>query len=204
MKIDDQFVLAVRRDLTRNLGRTQKTTFDLLRLNLDAIIEQNETSWHEINLASMIKPAITSATYCVLIGQNLSADKNFLTTFEMFHNYLGVAAVVIGQYVPYYLTAPLGCLASIVVGFYRRRVLRYLVPEVQARMDAIQLAKSDPALDYQPPADLIQWGIGTCKNASPKDISEAVLSLVRSFIFAHWTYFDHPSMFFVCPCSALI
>lgn len=66
----------------------------------------------------MIKLVITSTTYCVLVGQNLSADENFLKTFEMFHNYLGVTAVMIGQYVPYYLAVPLGNLALIIVGFY--------------------------------------------------------------------------------------
>ena len=40
VEINHQFIAALRRDLTRNLGGTQKTVFDVLRLSLDAIIER--------------------------------------------------------------------------------------------------------------------------------------------------------------------
>lgn len=192
VKINDQFIAALRRDLTRNLGGTQKTVFDVLRLPLDAIIERADTSWHEIDMVAMLKPAITNAMNRIVVGQNLSGNETFLETFEKFNDYLGIGSVVIGQYVPYFLTAPFGYLASIAVRIYRRKALRYLVPEVQARMDAIQLAKSDPAFDYKPPVDIIQWSIGTCKNASAKHLSDAVLSTVSSFIllvdFVYTTY----------------
>lgn len=177
-----QFLLAIRRDLTRNLGGMQKTVFDLLRLSLDTTIGRDDTSWHEINLVAMLTPAITSAIQRILVGQDLSADEGFLESVEKFQNYIGIGSIVIGQYVPYFLATLVEYLASIVVGPYRRKALRYIVPEVQARMDAIQLAKSDPAFDHKPPEDLIQWGIGTCKNASVRDISEAILSMVSSFI----------------------
>ena len=62
-----QAILAIRRDLTRNLGGTQKTVFDVLRLSLDAIIERADTSWHEIDLVEILRPAITSATNRILI-----------------------------------------------------------------------------------------------------------------------------------------
>ena len=45
-------------------------------------------------------------------------------------------------------------------------------------MDAIQLAKDDPAFEYKPPVDVIQWFIGTCENASAKHVSDIILSLV--------------------------
>ena len=150
-----QFLLAIRRDLTRNLGAMQKTVFDLLRLSLDATIERDDTSWHEINLVAMLTPAITSAIQRILVGQDLSADEGFLESVEKFQNYIGIGSIVIGQYVPYFLATLVEYLASIVVGPYRRKALRYIVPEVQARMDAIQLAKSDLAFDHKPLEDLI-------------------------------------------------
>lgn len=202
VEINHQFIGALRRDLTRNLGGTQKTVFDVLRLSLDAIIERADTSWHEIDLVAMLKPAITNAMNRIVLGQDLCVNEPFLGTFEKFHDYLGIGSVVIGQYVPYFLTAPIGYLASIVVRIYRRKALSYLIPEVQARMDAFQLAKRDPALDYKPPVDIIQWGISTCKNASAKHLSDAILSTVSSFILliAHvlachlWILFAHISL----------
>ena len=118
----------------------------------------------------------------IVVGQDLCGNATFLETFEKFNDYLGIGSVVIGQYVPYFLTEPFGYLASIAVRLYRRKALRYLVPEVQARIDAIQFPKIDPAFDYKPPADIIQWSIGTCKNASAKHVSDAILSTVSSFI----------------------
>ncbi|MCJ1347657.1 hypothetical protein MMC31_005885 [Peltigera leucophlebia] len=176
IEMNEGFMLALRRDLTRNLGRTQKTVFDVLRLSLDSTIERADTSWHEIDLVAVLKPAITNAMNRIIVGQDLSGNETFLKTFEKFNDYLGLGSVVIGQYVPYFLTAPLGYLASITVRLYRRKALKYLVPEVQARMDAIQLAKRDPASGYKPPVDIIQWSIGTCKNASARDVSDAILS----------------------------
>ena len=181
IEISAQVALALRRDLTRNLGGTQKTVFDILRLSLDAIIERDDTSWHEIDLVAILQPAITSATNRILVGKDLCVNETFLVAFGKFSDYLGIGAVVIGQYMPYFLAAPFGYMASIAVRLYRRKALKYLVPEVQARMDAIQLAKSDPAFDYKPPVDVIQWSIGTCESASARHVSDAILSLVSSF-----------------------
>ena len=178
IELHDGIALAIRRDLTRNLGGMQKSVFDVVKLFLDAAIERDDTSWHEIDLVAILQPAITSATNRILVGQKLCKNEAFLESFGKFSIYLGVGAVVIGQYVPYFLAAPFGYLASIIVNIYRRKALRYLLPEVQARMDAIQLAKNNPAFDYKPPVDLIQWSIGTCENASAKRISDCILSLV--------------------------
>lgn len=190
IEISGQVALALRRDLTRNLGRTQKTVFDTMRLYLDAIIELDDSSWHEVDLVKILQPAIASATNCILVGQVLCANEIFLESFGSFSDYLGLAAVVIGQYVPYFLSAPFGYLASIGVRLYRRKALKYLIPEVQARMDAIELAKTDPAFDYKPPADVIQWSVMTCENATAQSVSDAILSLVSSFILIHCTCSD--------------
>ena len=49
-------------------------------------------------------------------------------------------------------------------------------------MHAIQLAKTDPALDYELTADVIQWSVRACENCKATDISDAILSLVSSLI----------------------
>lgn len=183
MRISEQVSLAIRRDLTRNLGRTQKLVFDTMRLSIDSMIEQDDPSWHEIDLVELLQPAITNATNRMLVGQDLCRNATFLESFGSFSHYLGVGAVVIGQYMPYFLAAPFGILASITVRIYRRKALKYLVPDVQARMDAIELSKTDPAFDYKPPVDVIQWSIMACENATALEVSDAILSLVSSNIF---------------------
>lgn len=184
LEISDRVALALRRDLTRNLGRTQKTVFTTMRLYMDAIIEREDCSWHEFDLVKILQPAIASAINSILVGQALCANPIFLESFGNFSDYLGIASVVIGQYVPYFLAAPFGHLAWVGVSLYRRKALKYLIPEVQARMDAIKLAQTDPAFDYKPPADVIQWSIMACENATAQSISDAILSLVSLFILS--------------------
>ncbi|MCJ1349125.1 hypothetical protein MMC31_007361 [Peltigera leucophlebia] len=176
-EINDQFILAIRRNLTRNLAGTQKIIVDVLRISLDATIERADRSWHEINLVEFLTPAMSNAIKRILVGQELCGDEAFLETFERFNSYLGICAILIGQYVPYFLAAPFGRLASITVGHHRKKALKYIVPEAQARLNAIQLAKRDPAFDYKPPMAIVHWVIGTCKNQRVKDISEAILAL---------------------------
>lgn len=180
MEISGQVALALRRDLTRNLGKTQKTVFDVMRLALDRIVERDDTSWHEIDLVKILQPAITNATNRILVGEDLCRNEIFLRAFGTFSDLLGLGAVVIGQYMPYFLAPPFGYLASFAVRLHRRKALKYLLPEVQARIDAIKLAKTDPAFDYTPPADVIQWSVGACEDHNASDISDAILSLVSS------------------------
>lgn len=182
LEISSQVALALRRDLTRNLGKTQKTVFDVMRQALDGIVERDDTSWHEIDLVKILQPAITNATNRILVGMDLCGNETFLKAFGTFSDLLGIGAVVIGQYMPYFLAPPVGYLASFAVRLHRRKALKYLLPEVQARMDAIQLAKTDPAFDYKPPADVIQWSVGACENHKAADISDAILSLVSLLI----------------------
>lgn len=144
----------------------------MLRQSLDGIIAEEDdsdsNSWHEIDLAKILQPVITIATNRILVGPNLCQNETFLKAFGTFSDLLGLSAVVIGQYIPYFLAPPVGYLASLAVRFHRRKALKYLLPEVQARMNAIQLAaakKTDPALvDNKPPlpADVIHWAVGTC------------------------------------------
>lgn len=189
-EINALVALALRRDLTRNLGKMQQTVFDVMRQALDGIVEREDTSWHEIDLAKILQPAITNATNRILVGPNLCTNEIFLNAFGTFSDLLGIGAVVIGQYIPYFLAPPAGYLASLAVRFHRRKALKYLVPEVQARMNAVQLAKTDPALDYKPPADVIQWTVGTCENHKAIDISDAILSLVSSLILMlHFNFY---------------
>ena len=242
-QINDLVPLALRRDLTRNLGKTQQTVFDVLRQSLDEIIvdedegendsssssssSNSSSSWHEINLAKILQPAITNATNRILVGPNLCANETFMKAFGTFSDLLGIAAVVIGQYIPFFLAPPAGYLASFLVRFHRKKALRYLVPDVQARIHALQLeAKTNPKIDpallldddnnnnnnknnYKPPpppppADVIQWTVAACENYKATDISDAILSLVSSHSFPHLPVFFSSQFFsFVLLCKVV-
>lgn len=76
-RLDDAISLAIRRDLTRNLGRTQKVVFDTLRERADTVMGQDE-SWHEVNLGGVIQSVVSSVSYRMLVGEALYENKTFL------------------------------------------------------------------------------------------------------------------------------
>ncbi|MCJ1345103.1 hypothetical protein MMC31_003308, partial [Peltigera leucophlebia] len=80
-QISDQVALAIRRDPIRNLWRTQKTVLETIWLSIDAIIEQDDTSWHEIDLVQVLQPAITNATNRILVEQDLYRNATFWSLF---------------------------------------------------------------------------------------------------------------------------
>lgn len=62
--------LAIRRDLTRNLGRTQQLSFDTIRERVDTLMGLQQ-SLHEVDLVGVLKPTITGVSYLMLVGGTL-------------------------------------------------------------------------------------------------------------------------------------
>ena len=200
-------ILAIRRDLTRNLGRTQKASFNAIRARADELLlplqgtgidtdaqqqQQQQSGWHEVNLAAAIGGVISAVSNRTLVGDKLFNNKAFMRSLDSFGNMLGMASLLIGQYAPFFIRRFVGYLASVVVRLYRRRALKYLVPAARERIDDIirqkaqkaqnknDLPESDSA-DYEeaPQLDIMQWIIETCPDASAEEIAALILSLVR-------------------------
>lgn len=206
--LTDGMTLAIRRDLTRNLGRTQKDSFNAIRALTDEVLlpplldnnntrtststststddgdEKKINPWHEVNLTSAIGSIISGVSNRMLVGDKLYHNTAFMKTLDNFGNTFGLASLLIGQYAPSFILRPLvGYLASVVVRLYRRKALNYLVPAATEMIDSLNKQKKNPdSKEYEAPMDIMYWVISTCPDASADEIAALILSLVRTLL----------------------
>lgn len=170
--------LAIRRDLTRNLGRTQKGSFNAIRARVDELMGTDAQSWHEVNLARVIGAVISGVSNRMLVGDALYHNEAFMKSLASFGNILGLASLLIGQFAPFFIRPLFGNVASVVVRAYRRRALKFMVPAARERIDAVKRQKKNPEFEYESPMDIMQWIISACPDGSAEEIAALVLSLV--------------------------
>ena len=101
-----------------------------------------------------------------------------MNALASFGNVLGLASLLIGQFVPFFIRPLVGNMASAIVRAYRRRPLKFMVPAARERIDAVKRREKDPGFDYEAPMDIMQWIISACPDASAEEIAALVLSLV--------------------------
>lgn len=177
--IPQAVIQVVRHDLTRNLGRLQPLIYDILHCHFDNILGMEENEWKEVDLAHVIEPAFAGVFHRVLLGEVLCQQTKSLKSFKQFSLALGLAALGIGQFLPFFMAPPIGYLSSWLVAFCRRRALARLTPVAQERLDNIKRAKMDPTFGYEAQMDIIQWlAVATRGEATATEVSDAVLSLV--------------------------
>lgn len=179
-EIEEGLLLAIRRDLTRNLGRTQTGSFGAIRERVDALMGMQE-SWHEVSLVGVLGPVISGVSHRMLVGDELYHNEKFMKALANFGNLFGLASLLIGQYAPFFVRPLLGYPASVLVRLYRRKALKFLVPVAQNRIDVIQRKIIHPTYSDEPRLDVMQWCTMNCPDATADEISACVLSLVSSF-----------------------
>ena len=168
--------IAVRQDLTRNLGKTQPAIFETMRQSLDAAWSRDATSWSEVTLFETLQDVIFRATNCILVGSPLCHEEKYLDSLFRFTTWLGAGAVIVGQYAPWFMTPILGYVASIPVNIYRRKSMKFLLPVVKERMQSIRAAEKD--MPSNESLDLITWTILASKDSTPDEVAELILFLV--------------------------
>lgn len=114
----------------------------------------------------------------MLVGDALYHNEAFMNSLASFGNVLGLASLLIGQFVPFFIRPLVGYVASVIVRAYRRRSLKFMVPAARERIEALKRQKKDPEFKYEAPMDIMQWIISTCPDASAEEIAALVLSLV--------------------------
>lgn len=129
-ELDDGLSLAIRRDLTRNFGKTRKASFDTIRELIDTLMGLQQ-SWHEVNLLGVLQPAISGVSYRMVVGETLYPNDDFMKSLKNFENILSIGSLLIGQFTPFFIATVIGYPASLLVFLYSRKALKYLVPEVQ-------------------------------------------------------------------------
>lgn len=172
--------IAIRRDLTRNLEKTQREMFELIRKHVDTLMGLDE-SWHEVSLIGVLQPALSSVNHRMLVGEELCRNKTFIESLGNFSNMIGLASILIGQYVPFFMAPLVGCASYLFVYVFWKRALKHLIPVCQERINLVQRNKTDPKLSYQPPLDIMQWIIGTCPDVTATELANALLCVVSSF-----------------------
>lgn len=173
--------LAIRRDLTRNLGRTQKTSFNAIRALVDQLMGFNHNTYTELNLVGVLGPVISGVSNRMLVGDALYNNEAFMKSLAAFGNIMGLSSLVIGQYAPFFVRPVIGSVASVLVRVFRRRALKFMVPAARERMNDIRRKKENPGREYEAPLDIMQWVILACPDASAEEIAALILSLVGVF-----------------------
>lgn len=179
-KMDVGMNVAIRRDLTRNLENTQREMFEIIREQVDTLMGLEET-WHEVSLIGVLQPVMSSVNHRILVGKELCSNVTFTDSLGTFSNMLGLASILIGQYVPFFMAPAFGYASYFFIYVFWKRALKYLTPACQERINLIQRQKTDPKFSYQPSLDIIQWIIGTCPDANATEIANAILCVVSSF-----------------------
>lgn len=131
-------ISAVRRDLTRNLGRTQKTSYDVIRAHTDQLMggpnnnpDDGDNPYTEVNLFDVIESIISAVSNQMLVGNKLFYNEAFMGSLASFGHAYGLASLVIGQFLPFLVRPLIGFLAGLVVKVFRWRALKFLIPAVQ-------------------------------------------------------------------------
>ena len=137
-------ISAVRRDLTRNLGRTQKISYEVIRDHTDQLMGASNTNsddgdspYTEVNLFDAIESIVSAVSNQMLVGDKLFHSKAFMGSLALFGLAHGLATLVVGQFLPFLVRPVIGFLTGLVVKAFRRRALKFLIPATQERIDEI-------------------------------------------------------------------
>ena len=179
----------IRRDLTRNLGRTQADIFEEMRRSIDATMGLEDASWREVSLFPIMQEIVFRSTLRVLVGLPLCRDEKYLRFLSSFAVWLGFGAVVVGQLVPWFLSPLLGLLVTIPVHISKARSLRHLTPIVSQRMENIKRMRADSSFVYDEPKDVITWYVmnvldgESTRQSNPETVAEKLLFVVSLLPF---------------------
>ena len=154
----DLFLMnVIRKDLTRNLGRLQPSIYHDIRESIDELMGFKTNGWREVCLWDTMQKTIFKSTYRVFVGLPLCQDEGYLRSSAAFANWLGVGAVLVGQYTPSIFKPLLGYLTAIPIYIEQTKSFRYLLPVFKERMENIRRMRINPTFEFKEPKDMITW-----------------------------------------------
>ena len=187
--VDEGMILAVRRDLTRNLGRTQKISYEVIRDHTDNLmgaannnLDDGDNPYTEVNLFDVIESIIGAVSNQMLVGDKLFYNEAFMRSLASFGHVYGLASLVIGQFLPFLIRPVIGFLAGLVVKVFRRRAMKFLIPAAQERIDEIRKKRENPGRESEAPLDILQWVTLACLDAGPEKIAGLYVETPKSVI----------------------
>ena len=154
----DAFMMgAVRKDLTRNLGRMQPAIIKDIRNTIDSAMGLDTDSWKEVCITKAMEDVVLRSTSRVLVGSPLCHNEEYLQYSVAFATWLGGGAIVLGQYMPGMIKPFFGYLGALPVYYYKQKALKFLLPVVRQRIADIKKKRADPTFEFEEPKDLIIW-----------------------------------------------
>lgn len=188
----DAFLMAaIRKDVTRNLGRLQPNMIEDMRYGIDIAMGLDGTYWKEMCITKAMEDVVFKSTSRILVGSTLCQSEEYLHYSANFAKWLGGAMILVGQYVPWILKPFFGSLGALPVYYYRQKALKFLLPVVRERLDNIKRKRADPSFEFEEPKDLMTWMAEAVldhpetRNSPPEFLGTRLLFLVRT---THVTY----------------
>ena len=154
----DAFIIgAIRKDLTRNLGKMQPAMIEDIHGHIDDAMGLDTESWHEVCVEKTMEAVVFPATNRILVGSGLSTNDNYLHHSISFATWLGGATIMVGQYTPWMIKPLFGYLLALPIFYHRKKALNFLLPVIQDRINKIKRKRADQSFEFEEPRDLITW-----------------------------------------------
>ena len=186
----DLFMMdAVRKDLTRNLGRLQSSIYQDMSESIDELMGIDTDNWREICLWETMQKTVFKSTNRVFVGLPLCQDEGYLRSSAAFANWLGAGAIVVGQYMPSVLKPFFGYLTAIPICIQKNKSFGYLLPVFKERMENIRRKRADPTSEFIEPKDMITWmstaviDNPTTTHSKPEALAERILFFVSTAFY---------------------
>ena len=129
------------------------------------------------------------STNRIFVGSPLCQDEGYIRSSAAFANWLGVGAIVVGQFLPSILKPFLGYLTAVPIYIQKKKSFGYLIPVFKERMKNLRGKRGDPNFVFEKPKDMITWmtnavldNPGT-SSSKPEALAERILFFVSSTRF---------------------
>ena len=148
---------AIRKDITRNLGKVQPAIFEDICRAIDKDLGLETESWNEVCIKVAMENVFFRSISRVLVGSSLCRNENYLHYSIGFATWLGAAVILVGQYTPMILKPIFGYIGAVPIYYRKRKAMSYLKPVIRDRVANLRLKRADPSFDFEGPKDLITW-----------------------------------------------
>ena len=190
---------AIRKDVTRHLGKLQTAMIEDICRNIDKGLGLETESWNEVCIKVAMENVFFRSLNRILIGSSLCRNEDYLYYSIGFATWLGAAAVLVGQYIPKVMKPIVGSIVAVLLLYRKRKALKFLQPVIRDRVANLKLKRADPSFDFEEPKDLITWMSQAMIDNPTKDdpaefIGERLLFLVSDLAWANLLLFARPLM----------
>lgn len=199
---------ALRKELTRNLGRLQPAMMEDLRCTVDQTMGLDTESWNEVCIRKAMDRIFFTSINHVIVGSPLYRSEEYIRSAIRFATWWGIAVILVGQYVTWIIKPVIGYLAALPVYWSKQKQLNLLAPVVRDRLSNIKRKRADSSFDFEEPMDLLTWIAQAMlddpetMNHPPEFLAKRVLFLVSHSHILYWSFTGRISRYLFIPIRA--